>query len=121
MANNLYTLGATNQAAAKSASRFIRDGVRNGGYSGLVEQNNSYTYTRPSIPGASSPQVALYTYSSSPDNHHTITDIQTGAVLDLTKIGISIPTIPFNPNFQGNFSTLVFLGTAPYMQGRGDS
>lgn len=121
MAKNLYTLGATNQAAAKSASRFIRDGVRNGGYSGLVEQNNAYTYASPSIPSGSLPQVALYTYSSSPDNRHTITDIQTGAVVGKDTYTISIPTIPFNPNFQGNFSTLVFLGTAPYMQGRGDS
>lgn len=122
MAKNLYTLGATNQAAAKSASRFIRDGVRNGGYSGLVEQSNPYTCASPSISSDSLPQVALYTHSSSTsDNKHTISDIQTGAVISTDKIGISIPTIPFNPNFQGTFSTLVFLGTTPYMQGRGDS
>lgn len=118
MANNIYTLGATNEAAAKSASRFIRDGVRNGGYSGLVD-DTTYTHTNPSYTSASSdnyPPVALVTGSLSSISQASLVDIVTGEPIQ--NIVTLIPVLSLNP-VEVSGRCLVFYGTTEFIASSG--
>lgn len=115
MANNIYTLGALTEAAAKSASRFIRDGVRNGGYSGLVDVTAHVHTTSPSVSNEddSLPKIALYTKSA--DGTSALLDIQTGLAVEGTYT-VSLPTVALTTNSMGSFSTVVFLGQTNFLQ-----
>lgn len=117
MASNIYTLGATNEAAAKSASRFIRDGVRNGGYSGLVD-DTTYTHSAPSTPASSDdyPPVALVTGSLSSISQAYLIDIATGEPIQ--NIVTLIPVLSLNP-VEVSGRCLVFYGTTEFIASSG--
>lgn len=105
MASNIYTLGATSEAAAKSASRFIRDGVRKGGYSGLVQDDKSITYTTASDNLVQYPMMALDTGSK-------LIDITTGEQLE--GVSVMYPAMSLRPPSISNPS-IVFYGTTKFI------
>lgn len=112
MANNLYTLGATTQAAAKSASRFIRDGVRNGGYVGLVEQSNPYSYNYPSTDTTDYPPIAIASGDVSSISEVSLQDIVTGKKIE--NVPTLYPLLSLNP-VESNGKFLVFYGTTGFV------
>lgn len=112
---NPYFLATKTEAAGVAAAKFITQGVRQAGKTGLVDEVYATNKTYPSSTSGGLPQVALVKGEVSQVSSNQIVDISTGKPLkDLDAQIVLFPCLSLKP-VSSNRPYLVFYGTTGYL------
>lgn len=112
---NPYFLATKTEAAGVAAAKFITQGVRQAGKTGLVDEVYATNKTYPSSSTSGGlPQVALVKGEVSQVSSNQIVDISTGKPLEDIAVHTLFPCLSLKP-VSSNRPYLVFYGTTGYL------